>query len=526
MAIKMTQDDSKGSEKQNYSNKSRRSGTNSQPGGGLPGGGGLGSILQLALPFLLKNPKLLILALVIGVLFFIFKGKFGGDGSMNLDNIGQLFSTGGKFDKEIYEEVEMFEPLADNRKNPLPERVSLQQYCPQPLNQGEQGSCVAWAAAYSARTILEAQRTGKNPDEIAFSPAFMYNQISIDHNTCQGSYIKYAMDNLTDIGAVGFNEFKYNPKDCNKKPSAELKQKARSNTIKGFQRLTIEQKGKTYEMLAMKQNLAQGSPVIIGMMVGGSFMQAMEGKEVWIPNDSDYDQRGFGGHAMTVVGYDDYKEGGAFLIMNSWGKGWGKNGFCWVRYSDFKEFNVEAYGLYPMGFYNKKEEHVFRGEFGLQLNDGNKTIQLHQVNDFYFETVGNVKKGDRFKVEFTNNIECYTYIFGEDDDKSAEVLFPYTEKHSPYCGITGTRLFPRDYSMESNGIGATDKIAIVITKKPIDYVEYASKINKATGNFEEKMKAAFNYSSGIVRYSDAQNIKFNVDANKQDMVIFVIGVKK
>jgi hypothetical protein len=29
-----------------------------------------------------------------------------------------------------------------------------------------------------------------------------------------------------------------------------------------------------------------------------------------------------------------------------------------------------------------------------------------------------------------------------------------------------------------------------------------------------------------VRYSDAQNIKFNVDANKQDMVIFVIGVKK
>jgi hypothetical protein len=57
-------------------------------------------------------------------------------------------------------------------------------------------------------------------------------------------------------------------------------------------------------------------------------------------------------------------------------------------------------------------------------------------------------------------------------------------------------------------------------------VEYASKINKATGNFEKKMKAAFNYSSGIVRYSDAQNIKFNVDANKQDMVIFVIGVKK
>jgi hypothetical protein len=32
-------------------------------------------------------------------------------------------------------------------------------------------------------------------------------------------------------------------------------------------------------MLAMKQQLAQGSPVVIGMMVGGSFMQDMEGQE-------------------------------------------------------------------------------------------------------------------------------------------------------------------------------------------------------------------------------------------------------
>ncbi|MCK5684281.1 hypothetical protein KAJ27_09165, partial [bacterium] len=35
-------------------------------------------------------------------------------------------------------------------------------------------------------------------------------------------------------------------------------------------------------------------------------------------------------HAMLVVGYDDYMQ--AFLIMNSWGKNWGKNGYCWVDY--------------------------------------------------------------------------------------------------------------------------------------------------------------------------------------------------
>jgi hypothetical protein len=524
MAIKMTKDDPKGSNDQDYNKKSHGNRGSSGAGSGIPGGGGLGNILQVALPFLMKNPKLIIVAVIVGIVYFMFIGNKGGGG---MDSIVQAFSTGGKFDKEMYEDVEMFEPLANNRKNPLPEKVSLQQYCPKALNQGEQGSCVAWAAAYSARTVIEAQRTGKNPDQIAYSPAFMYNLISIDRKTCQGSYLKLAMDNLMEIGAVGFNDFKYDPRDCNKKPSAELQQKARANTIKGFQRLTIEQKGKTYEMLAMKQNLAQGSPVIIGMMVGGSFMQAMQGKEVWKPTNSDYNQRGFGGHAMTVVGYDDYKEGGAFLIMNSWGADWGKNGFCWVRYSDFKEFNVEAYGLYPMGHYNKKEENVFKGSFALQLNDGKKTIALHQVNDIYFETVGKVNKVDRFKVEFTYNIECYTYIFGEDDDKTAEVLFPYTPKHSPYCGITGTRLFPRDYSMEPNDVGQTDKIAIVITKKPIDYVAYKEKIDKASGaNYEERIKKAFNYTSRSVRYADAQNIQFNVDANAQDQVIFGIGVKK
>ena len=64
------------------------------------------------------------------------------------------------------------------------------------------------------------------------------------------------------------------------------------------------------------------------MMVGGSFMQDMAGQEVWIPTESDYQQRGFGGHAMCVIGYDDFKfrdeEAGGFQIMNSWGPGMGQ----------------------------------------------------------------------------------------------------------------------------------------------------------------------------------------------------------
>ena len=520
MPIRMVEDDPQGNRNRRTSRRSSRA---SSGGGGL--GGGLGNIIGYALPFLLKRPKLLIILIVLGVIgYFAFGKSCAGPNASSLSN---LFSTGGEFNKEVYESTEIYEPLADNVKNPLPERVSLEKYAPRRLNQGRQGSCVAWANAYAARTILEARRTGKDPNSVRFSPSFMYNQISIDHNSCQGSYIKLAMDNMMEQGAVPFNDFKYDENDCNRKPSSSLKSKASSYKIKGFQRLTEEGQSRMQEMLAIKQNLAQGSPVSIGMMVGGSFMQSMKGKEVWIPTNSDYSQRGFGGHAMCIIGYDDYKEGGAFQIMNSWGEEWGKKGIAWIRYSDFKEFNVESYGLYPMGDASAKNVATFKGSFSLVVNGGS-IIPLIQKNGNYFESVKAISTKDKFKVEFTNNIECYTYLFGEEVDRSSYVLFPYTKKHSPYCGITGTRLFPRDYSMQSDGKLAVSKIAVLVTKEPIDYNKINKAISKATGSsYEEKVKNALgSMLTQKVNFSGNSVVDFSTVASSDKAVAFIIGIKK
>ncbi|MET0049533.1 MAG: C1 family peptidase, partial [Candidatus Thiodiazotropha sp.] len=40
-----------------------------------------------------------------------------------------------------------------------------------------------------------------------------------------------------------------------------------------------------------------------------------------------------GGHAVTLVGYDYNKFGGAFKIINSWGTEWGDNGYFWMPYN-------------------------------------------------------------------------------------------------------------------------------------------------------------------------------------------------
>jgi hypothetical protein len=46
------------------------------------------------------------------------------------------------------------------------------------------------------------------------------------------------------------------------------------------------------------------------------------------------------GHMMTLVGYDDTKA--AWRVMNSWGTGWGDNGFFWLAYETFQSDAIVA----------------------------------------------------------------------------------------------------------------------------------------------------------------------------------------
>ena len=518
------EEDNPGSERQENRGSSKRSNGNAGLAGGLAGG--LGGLVKVLLPLIMKKPKVMLLLILIGGIgYFVYSKYSGKTAAGSLSQLSSLFSTGTKFDEKRYNDTEIYEALADNKKNPLPEMVSLERFCPPRLNQGAQGSCVAWASAYAARTILEASRTGKDPKSCRFSPSFLYNQIALEN--CQGSYIKLAMEQMKDKGLVPFEKMNYSDKDCSKQPTSDLKSLAANYKTAGFQRLTDVSKGPMYDVLAIRQNLAKGSPCVIGMMVGGSFMQNMVGKKMWIPTDEDYNQSGFGGHALCVIGYDDNLQGGALQIMNSWGEEWGDRGFFWMRYTDFKEFNKESYGLYPMGDASKKTQTTFSGNFGLELNAGKSSIGLALVEGSYFETTRSIKKGDKFKIEFTNNQECYTYVFGEETTGANYVLFPNTPKNSPYCGITGTRLFPALWSLVPDGKSQLDKMAIIITKKPMDYDEMSKKITDASGStYQEKVKNALGKSlKSNVAYTGNKTINFTTPAAENDIVSFVIGIK-
>lgn len=505
-------------------------------GGGRSGGGGLLSFLPLLLGLFGggggggKKILLLLLAAV-AAYFFFFRNSSGG-GS---DVVQNLFSQSGySFSPEQFKKANVYEGLADdNTKNPLPEMVSLLKFAPDRLNQGQQGSCVAWSCTYAARTIVEAASKNINGNSTAFSPAFVYNQIGL--KDCQGAYIQNAMEFMSNRGVVPFNDFPYDETDCSRQATSTLYNKAAQNKLPGFTRLTDGESTQGISVRAVKEHLAKDAPVVIGMMVGGSFMQGMMGREMWAPTEEDRSQMGFGGHAMCVIGYDDRKQ--AFQIMNSWGPEWGVNGVGWVRYADFKEFVREAYGVDPMPKTGAAANIAFEAAIGLVKNDDKQYIPLKLKAGNIFETVGTVASGTKFKMEIKNSTECNIYIFGQETDGSSYTLFPYPSKEdpaktafSPYCGITGYRLFPRGKSLVPDNAGNKDVFAIVVTKQPLDWYQFNNAITKSTGaGFGEKIAAVLRQNAiAQVQFNAGTNGTINFKANNtgQNAVFCVVEVKK
>ncbi|KPL12416.1 MAG: hypothetical protein AMS26_17885 [Bacteroides sp. SM23_62] len=488
------------------------------------GGGLANALLPLLVTLFRKRPKLAILLIVMGVVGFIIISRTNSPVSEAVTSL--MFGTGLEMDEKIYDEAEVFEPLADNIKNPLPESVSMEKYCPPRLNQGKQGSCVGWSSAYAARTILHARSTGQEPADVTFSPSYVYNQIALPG--CQGTYLQRAMEVMHKGGALPFSRFAYNENSCSKKPSRMEMSAAASYKTKGFNRLTKGGDDYRTDLLAIKQNLAQGAPVVIGMMIGGSFMQDMMGRRLYIPDRSDYSGTSLGGHAMCVLGYDDYYEGGAFQVMNSWGEEWGEDGLCWIRYNDFDYFTREAYGLYPMGDADRVTTDVLEAEIGLLVNATGRYIPLVHNTGITFTTTSKVNIDTDFKVEITNSLECFTYIFGQETDGTSYVLFPYTKKHSPYCGITGTRVFPKDYSLYPDEQGERDYIAIVVSRQKLDYNLLNDAITNAPGNtYDQKVYSAL--EDELVRdidFEDGNTVKFSTGNTHRNSVALVMEIIK
>jgi cathepsin L len=87
----------------------------------------------------------------------------------------------------------------------------------------------------------------------------------------------------------------------------------------------VSDKGTVPPEADIKQALCRYGPLATSIYVNSSF-QAYAGGVF----DDDTVGENANNHIITLVGWDDDKQ--AYLIRNSWGKGWGEKGYAWVEY--------------------------------------------------------------------------------------------------------------------------------------------------------------------------------------------------
>lgn len=209
-----------------------------------------------------------------------------------------------------------------------PTDFDLSQFLPLVGNQGKQGSCVAWATGYYLKSFQENYENLSNGEAMdnEMSPAFIYNQIKVAG--CDGgSNIQRALDTIVSLGIPEWNLMPYDENECDTQPNDSQISSASPNRIESYQYLDQD---KVFEQT--KAFLLNDQPVVIAITIDRNYFGARDENGIYIYRKF---KEASGGHAMLVVGYDDNMN--AFKVVNSWGEGWGNNGFVWIDYKAFTD---------------------------------------------------------------------------------------------------------------------------------------------------------------------------------------------
>ncbi|CAN5822824.1 hypothetical protein BH10BAC2_BH10BAC2_38030 [soil metagenome] len=265
----------------------------------------------------------------------------------------KTYPTGANFNPATIAATPRKVELSFRSFKSMPSSFSLEQFCPTPGNQGNHGTCVAFANAYGVATILYAKTHGLTDkaliDKYAFSPTFLYEQIK-DANDADCQNGTDPINALVTMIKGGDALMRTVPYECGSVLTDAAKAEAINYKIQDASILfaSAEMMGDSkYEKTdqekidATKKALMEGSPVSTGFFlpisfsnISGDFWNYQDGEEA-----GDWKHRG---HALAVVGYDDHKYGGCFRILNSWGTDWADGGYVWVRYKDFAKWCVMA----------------------------------------------------------------------------------------------------------------------------------------------------------------------------------------
>jgi len=279
------------------------------------------------------------------------------------------------------EQATIFTSYEQDKLPKLKDSVDLSGKMPPAGNQGSKGSCWAWATTYVIRSLMDKPTTflsqGKADLSKVYSPEYVYQYYKGNQNDCNWGAI--SSDMLTQVlkdGAVKYSDLHYNESACNIPLSPEMKNKAKSNALKGYVVQSLN------DLYSIKKVINDNQPLVLSIKIDDYF--ATQGN---ITSSNPYWKNfgtKLGSHAMVIVGYNDRLQ--ALKVLNSWGRDFGDNGYVWISYSiinaamNYSCFPKKELETLPLTKSSTEEEH-----------DSSFTGTSSWFKEGYYRPFGNLK---------------------------------------------------------------------------------------------------------------------------------------
>jgi C1A family cysteine protease len=235
-------------------------------------------------------------------------------------------------DALLRDSINKLQSVASTVQTPVQEVngvLDLRQFCPPVDDQGQLSDCVADATCSS----LEFVKIRNGVSYSKLSRLFLYYNARLqvqETNVDQGTYIRLAFSTLATIGTCNESTWTYDQNMVFTRPSWSSYQEAYLNRITSF--FTVPQDivytGGGLLVNAIKQSLQAQHPVVFGMTVDDAYQQVGPDGVVAMPL---LVRQNPGGHCQMICGYDNNKQ--TWIVQNSWGTGWGDNGFCYCPWT-------------------------------------------------------------------------------------------------------------------------------------------------------------------------------------------------
>lgn len=214
----------------------------------------------------------------------------------------------------------------------LPERVDWTKDMSQVRDQGDEGTCVGFAAAVGMKEYQELLDYQKLTE---LSPRFLYAECKkIDGMPkTEGTTIRAAMKVLAKKGVCQEKFWQYKPYQKDKA------QKGAAADAKKFRIITY---ARILNLDELRLALSSKGPCVIGMEVFSGMMKTKTGV-VPMPKKNE---SSLGGHAICPVGYNDKEK--LVKFKNSWSDQWGRAGYGFLPYAYIERYMMDAWSSVDM----------------------------------------------------------------------------------------------------------------------------------------------------------------------------------